>query len=139
MDHDPQSGQPHFPATISSGDSGHFAERSPRQNDLKFYQDELHQKREFITQKRESAYEFWCRPAFEEGINFWFEGGPKLFYSDNHLGMTAGIHLTYNPQADTDITDSTAFSGVMLNSCAVTFRSTKITTRRDRPTRCNIR
>ncbi|EML9903715.1 type VI secretion system Vgr family protein [Morganella morganii] len=79
-------------------------------NDLKFYQDELHQKREYITQKRESAYEFWCRLAFEEGINFWFEDGPKLFYSDNHLGMTAGIHLTYNPQADTDITDSTAFS-----------------------------
>ncbi|WP_317420522.1 contractile injection system protein, VgrG/Pvc8 family, partial [Morganella sp. BCCO 40_0016] len=79
-------------------------------NDLKFYQDELHQQREYITQKRESAYEFWCRLAFEEGINFWFEEGPKLFYSDNHLGMTAGINLIYNPQADTDIRDSTAFS-----------------------------
>ncbi|HDF2326515.1 TPA: type VI secretion system tip protein VgrG [Morganella morganii] len=79
-------------------------------NDLKFYQDELHQKREYVTQKRESAYDFWCRLAFEEGINFWFEEGPKLFYSDNHLGMTAGISLIYNPQADTDITDSTAFS-----------------------------
>ncbi|HGY2267512.1 type VI secretion system Vgr family protein [Morganella morganii] len=79
-------------------------------NDLKFYQDELHQKRDYITQKRESAYDFWCRLAAEEGINFWFEEGPKLFYSDNHLGMTAGIHLTYNPQADTDTRDSTAFS-----------------------------
>lgn len=79
-------------------------------NDLKFYQEELHQKRDYITQKRESAYDFWCRLAFEEGINFWFEEGPKLFYSDNHLGMTAGINLTYNPQADTDISDSTAFS-----------------------------
>ncbi|HDU8580756.1 TPA: type VI secretion system tip protein VgrG [Morganella morganii] len=79
-------------------------------NDLKFYQEELHQKRDYITQKRESAYDFWCRVAFEEGINFWFEEGPKLFYSDNHLGMTAGINLTYNPQADTDISDSTAFS-----------------------------
>ncbi|HID7482816.1 TPA: type VI secretion system Vgr family protein [Morganella morganii] len=79
-------------------------------NDLKFYQDELHQKRDYITQKRESAYDFWCRLAAEEGINFWFEDGPKLFYSDNHLGMTAGINLTYNPQADTDISDSTAFS-----------------------------
>ncbi|MGJ3351780.1 type VI secretion system tip protein TssI/VgrG [Morganella sp. Je.2.23] len=79
-------------------------------NDRKFYQDELHQKRDYITQKRESAYDFWCRLASEEGINFWFEEGPKLFYSDNHLGMTAGIHLTYNPQADTDIRDSTAFS-----------------------------
>ncbi|MBT0397553.1 type VI secretion system tip protein VgrG [Morganella morganii subsp. morganii] len=79
-------------------------------NDLKFYQDELHQKRDYITQKRESAFDFWCRLAAEEGINFWFEEGPKLFYSDNHLGMTAGINLTYNPQADTDISDSTAFS-----------------------------
>nr|WP_250326094.1 type VI secretion system tip protein TssI/VgrG [Morganella morganii] len=79
-------------------------------NELKFYQDELHQKRDYITQKRESAYEFWCRLAAEEGINFWFEEGPKLFYSDNHLGMTAGIDLAYNPQADTDISDSTAFS-----------------------------
>ena len=78
--------------------------------DKKFYQDELHQKRHYITQKRESAYEFWCRLAAEEGISFWFEEGPKLFYSDNHLGMTAGIHLTYNPQADTDISDSTASS-----------------------------
>ncbi|MDR5688135.1 type VI secretion system Vgr family protein, partial [Morganella morganii] len=79
-------------------------------NDLKFYQEELHQKRDYITQKRESAFDFWCRLAFEEGINFWFEEGPKLFYSDNHLGMTAGIDLAYNPQADTDISDSTAFS-----------------------------
>ncbi|MRE60662.1 type VI secretion system Vgr family protein, partial [Morganella morganii] len=79
-------------------------------NELKFYQDELHQKRDYITQKRESAFDFWCRLAAEEGINFWFEEGPKLFYSDNHLGMTAGINLTYNPQADTDISDSTAFS-----------------------------
>ncbi|GAA0332893.1 type VI secretion system tip protein TssI/VgrG [Morganella psychrotolerans] len=78
--------------------------------DKKFYQDELHQKRDYITQKRESAYEFWCRLAYEEGINFWFEEGPKLFYSDNHLGMTAGIHLIYNPQADTDTRDSTASS-----------------------------
>ncbi|MEG0434014.1 MAG: type VI secretion system tip protein TssI/VgrG, partial [Morganella sp. (in: enterobacteria)] len=78
--------------------------------DKKFYQNDLHQTRDYITQKRESAYEFWCRLAHEEGINFWFEEGPKLFYSDNHLGMTAGIHLTYNPQADTDISDSTASS-----------------------------
>ncbi|MEQ5208991.1 type VI secretion system tip protein TssI/VgrG, partial [Proteus sp. fly-1067] len=76
--------------------------------DKQFYQPELHQTRRYITQKRESAYAFWCRLAFEEGINFWFEEGPKLFYSDNHLGMTAGITLTYNPQAETDITDTTA-------------------------------
>lgn len=53
-------------------------------------------------------YDFWCRLAAEEGINFWFEEGPQLFYSDRHLGMRAGISLTYNPQSDTDITDSTA-------------------------------
>ncbi|PNL48250.1 type VI secretion system tip protein VgrG [Proteus mirabilis] len=76
--------------------------------DNQLYQPELHQTRRYITQKRESAYAFWCRLAFEEGINFWFEEGPKLFYSDNHLGMTAGITLTYNPQAETDITDTTA-------------------------------
>lgn len=76
--------------------------------DNQFYQPELHQTRRYITQKRESAYAFWCRLAFEEGINFWFEEGPKLFYSDNHLGMTAGITLTYNPQAETDIADTTA-------------------------------
>lgn len=76
--------------------------------DNRLYQPELHQPRHYVTQKRESAYDFWCRLAFEEGINFWFEEGPKLFYSDNHLGMTAGITLTYNPQSETDITDSTA-------------------------------
>lgn len=75
--------------------------------DCKFYRDDLHQKRVYTTQKRESAYAFWCRLAFEEGINFWFEEN-QLFYSDEHMGMTAGIHLTYNPQAETDITDSTA-------------------------------
>ncbi len=53
-------------------------------------------------------YEFWCRLAAEEGINYWFEEGPQLFYSDRHLGMKAGISLTYNPQSETDITDSTA-------------------------------
>lgn len=75
--------------------------------DSKFYRDDLHQKRPYTTQKRESAYAFWCRLAFEEGINFWFEEN-QLFYSDEHMGMTAGIHLTYNPQAESDITDSTA-------------------------------
>ncbi|MEX0424055.1 type VI secretion system tip protein VgrG, partial [Providencia rettgeri] len=55
-----------------------------------------------------TMYEFWCRLAAEEGINYWFEEGPQLFYSDRHLGMKAGISLTYNPQSETDITDSTA-------------------------------
>lgn len=76
--------------------------------DKQFYHPEEHLKREYITQKRETLYEFWCRLAAEEGITFWFEEGPQLFYSDRHLGMKAGISLTYNPQSKTDITDSTA-------------------------------
>ncbi|HFT1687446.1 TPA: type VI secretion system Vgr family protein [Providencia stuartii] len=75
-------------------------------SDCLFYREALHPVRTYTTQKRESAYDFWCRLAFEEGINFWFED-EEMFYSDEHMGMTAGIHLTYNPQADTDITDST--------------------------------
>ncbi|MEX6158718.1 type VI secretion system Vgr family protein [Providencia manganoxydans] len=75
-------------------------------SDCTFYREALHPVRAYTTQKRESAYDFWCRLAFEEGINFWFEED-QMFYSDEHMGMTAGIHLTYNPQADTDITDST--------------------------------
>ncbi|NMT49960.1 type VI secretion system Vgr family protein [Providencia stuartii] len=76
-------------------------------SDCLFYREALHPERTYTTQKRESAYDFWCRLAFEEGINFWFEED-QMFYSDEHMGMTAGISLTYNPQANTDITDSTA-------------------------------
>ncbi|MGR6439165.1 contractile injection system protein, VgrG/Pvc8 family [Proteus mirabilis] len=67
--------------------------------DCQFYREDLHPD-VYTTRKRESAFDFWCRLAFEEGINFWFEE-EQLFYSDEHMGMTAGIHLTYNPQADT--------------------------------------
>ncbi|HCC0194216.1 TPA: type VI secretion system tip protein VgrG [Proteus mirabilis] len=77
--------------------------------DCQFYREDLHPERLYTTQKRESAFDFWCRLAFEEGINFWFEE-EQLFYSDEHMGMTAGIHLTYNPQADTDISNSTAMT-----------------------------
>ncbi|EPJ3742392.1 type VI secretion system Vgr family protein [Proteus mirabilis] len=77
--------------------------------DCQFYREDLHPERLYTTQKRESAFDFWCRLAFEEGINFWFEE-EQLFYSDEHMGMTAGIHLTYNPQADTDISDSTVMT-----------------------------
>ncbi|HEJ9737219.1 TPA: type VI secretion system tip protein VgrG [Proteus mirabilis] len=76
--------------------------------DKQLYHPEEHFQRAYTTQKRETMYDFWCRLAAEEGINFWFEEGPQLFYSDRHLGMRAGISLTYNPQSDTDITDSTA-------------------------------
>ncbi|WP_439653085.1 type VI secretion system Vgr family protein [Providencia manganoxydans] len=77
-------------------------------NDKLLYHPEEHLERAYVTQKRETMYDFWCRLAAEEGITFWFEEGTKLFYSDRHLGMTAGVTLTYNPQSDTDITDSTA-------------------------------
>ncbi|MBO3022245.1 contractile injection system protein, VgrG/Pvc8 family, partial [Providencia rettgeri] len=65
-------------------------------HDMQFYHSEEHLERSYITQKRETMYEFWCRLAAEEGINYWFEEGPQLFYSDRHLGMKAGISLTYN-------------------------------------------
>jgi len=55
-----------------------------------------HVEREYITQKRESYYQYICRLASEEGIIFWFEED-KLFYSDSHLGMCAGPQLIYNP------------------------------------------
>ncbi|CDG90602.1 type VI secretion system Vgr family protein [Xenorhabdus bovienii] len=59
-----------------------------------------HQDREYVTQKRESDYAFFCRLAAEEGISFWFEGD-MLFFSDSHLGMTADLTLGYNPQPET--------------------------------------
>ncbi|OTA20045.1 Rhs element Vgr family protein [Xenorhabdus beddingii] len=77
--------------------------------DSKFYHSAgYHAEREYITQKRESAYDFWCRLAAEEGIIFWFEE-KQMFFSNSHLGMTAGLSLTYNPQPETDDTDSTVW------------------------------
>jgi len=55
-----------------------------------------HLQREYVTMKRETPFEFFCRLAAEEGIFFWFEED-KLFYSDSHLGMSAGPELIYNP------------------------------------------
>lgn len=57
-----------------------------------------HPVREYVTQKRESDYDFFCRLAAEEGIIFWFEED-KLFYSDSHLGMTVGVDVLYNPHS----------------------------------------
>ncbi|MDX4944182.1 type VI secretion system Vgr family protein [Providencia manganoxydans] len=76
-------------------------------NDKLLYHPEEHLERRYITQKRETMFDFWCRLAAEEGITFWFEEGSMMFYSDRHLGMKAGLYLTYNPQSETDITDST--------------------------------
>ncbi|MCP9269523.1 type VI secretion system tip protein VgrG [Xenorhabdus sp. XENO-1] len=66
--------------------------------DYKLY--DPHQDREYVTQKRESDYAFFCRLAAEEGISFWFED-ETLFFSDSHLGMTADLPLVYNPQPET--------------------------------------
>ncbi|WP_086114296.1 type VI secretion system tip protein TssI/VgrG, partial [Xenorhabdus beddingii] len=66
--------------------------------DSKLY--DPHQDREYVTQKRESDYAFFSRLAAEEGISFWFED-ETLFFSDSHLGMTAGLPLQYNPQPET--------------------------------------
>ncbi|CDL86356.1 type VI secretion system tip protein TssI/VgrG [Xenorhabdus cabanillasii] len=78
-------------------------------SDNKFYEDsQLHPVREYTTQKRESAYDFWCRLAAEEGIAFWFEE-EQLFFSDSHLGMTADLNLIYNTQPNTDDKDTTAW------------------------------
>uniref|UniRef100_UPI0036D92A65 type VI secretion system Vgr family protein n=1 Tax=Photorhabdus sp. RM322S TaxID=3342825 RepID=UPI0036D92A65 len=60
---------------------------------------EFHYTREYVTQKRESDYDFLARLVAEEGLNFWFEDD-KLFFSDSHLGMTANLPLVYNPQAE---------------------------------------
>lgn len=80
--------------------------------ECKYYAKKPYPMREYITQKRESDYQFFCRLAAEEGISFWFEDdelAPKMFYSDSHLGMTAGIYLVYTPQPETDTDDHTAF------------------------------
>ncbi|MDE9486032.1 type VI secretion system Vgr family protein [Xenorhabdus bovienii] len=66
--------------------------------DSKLY--DPHQDREYVTQKRESDYAFFSRLSAEEGISFWFED-ETLFFSDSHLGMTAGLPLAYNPQPET--------------------------------------
>ncbi|KLU15833.1 MULTISPECIES: type VI secretion system Vgr family protein [Xenorhabdus] len=77
--------------------------------DSKFYDSAgYHAPRDYITQKRESAYDFWCRLAAEEGIIFWFEEN-QMFYSNSHLGMTAALPLVYNGQPNTDDTDSTVW------------------------------
>lgn len=57
---------------------------------------DTHPAHEYVTQKRESGFEFFTRMAAEEGFVFWFE--PKgLCYSDSYLGMVTGSTLTYNP------------------------------------------
>ncbi|OCQ52290.1 Phage-related baseplate assembly protein [Photorhabdus australis subsp. thailandensis] len=75
-------------------------------SDNAFYKS--HAVREYTTQKRESAYDFWCRLAAEEGIIFWFDEKQLCFY-DSHQEMWADITLTYNTHPETDDTDTTVF------------------------------
>ncbi|MEK9494958.1 type VI secretion system tip protein TssI/VgrG, partial [Photorhabdus sp. P32] len=82
-----------------------------KEHRILFVRDTLYKhytEREYTTQKRESAYDFWCRLAAEEGMVFWFEEKQMLF-CDCHLGMQADIQLTYNTHPETDETDTTAY------------------------------
>ncbi|MTD28506.1 type VI secretion system tip protein TssI/VgrG [Erwinia sorbitola] len=60
---------------------------------------DAHHPREYVTMKRESSYDFFSRLAAEEGIAFWFNSDGRVYYSDSHLSMTAGIDVIYNPDA----------------------------------------
>lgn len=59
-----------------------------------------HAVREYVTQKRETDYQFLQRLTAEEGMTFWFEQkdeeNAQIFYADSRLGQKAGISLTYN-------------------------------------------
>lgn len=83
-----------------------------------------HSVREYVTQKRESYYQFVSRLASEEGIIFWFEKD-KLFYSDSHLGMRAGPKIIYNPHPQ----NSTKDWVINQLKFACTMRSTEIKTK----------
>lgn len=83
-----------------------------------------HGVREYVTQKRESYYQFVSRLASEEGIIFWFEED-KLFYSDSHLGMRAGPKIIYNPHPQ----NSTKDWVINQLKFACTMRSTEIKTK----------
>src|SRR5699024_9093326 len=58
-----------------------------------------HLPREYVTQKRETDYQFLNRLAAEEGISFWFDsqaGYEQCYYSDRYLSLTGGLTLAYN-------------------------------------------
>ncbi len=77
---------------------------------------DAHQPREFVTQKRESDYQFFCRLASEEGVVFWFDAD-GMQYSDTHLAMSGTDLLFYNPHPKTamdgDIIHSLRFGASM--------------------------
>ncbi len=86
-----------------------------------------HTVREYVTQKRETDYQFLKRLAAEEGITFWFEQiddkNAQIFYSDSRLGQKAGISLTYNPHPQTvetgDFMSDLTFSVTMKPNIAI--------------------
>lgn len=58
-----------------------------------------HQRRDYITQKRESDYDFLCRLAAEEGIFFWTEsqsGQNLVKLVDASDCLSAGTEIVYN-------------------------------------------
>lgn len=77
---------------------------------------DAHAPREYVTQKRESAYDFFKRLSAEEGIAYWFDD-KGLCYSDSHLGMLVATTLTYNPHPQSaiqgDIVHSVRFGAHM--------------------------
>lgn len=68
---------------------------------------EAHHTHTFISQRRESDYDFLRRLFAQEGISFWHEcdteSAAQLFFSDSRLGCTGGVALIYNthPQSST--------------------------------------
>lgn len=86
-----------------------------------------HLVREYVTQKRESDYQFLQRLTAEEGISFWFEQldeeNGQIFFSDTRLGQKAGTTLTYNTHPQTastgDIASDISFSVSMRSGKAI--------------------
>lgn len=67
-----------------------------------------HTSREYITQKRETDYDFFARLAAEEGMTFWsyFDSNQRLIIADEHARLAGGLPVTYNPHPQNLITDN---------------------------------
>ena len=83
--------------------------------------------REYVTQKRETDYQFFKRITAEEGITFWFEQiddkNQQIFYSDSRLGQKSGASLIYNTHPQTaetgDLMSDLTFSVTMKPNMAI--------------------
>lgn len=64
-----------------------------------------HSVREYVTQKRETDYQFLKRLTAEEGMTFWFEQiddkNEQIFYADSRLGQKFGVNMIYNTHPQT--------------------------------------